>query len=72
MDKIITKQMIRDLVCFNGPVSISGLAYKIFKDETTKPSQFNIIMAHILELESEGIVRYNPSLGCYETDMMLN
>lgn len=72
MDKIITKRMIRDLIIFKGPISISSLAYSIFKDENVKPYQFNIIMAHILELESEGIVKYNISLGCYETDMILN
>ena len=69
---IVTKQMVRDLVVFKGPISVSSLSYHIFKDETVSMANFNRIMAFVLELELDGVVRYNNELGCYETDMVLN
>lgn len=69
---IVTKQMIRDMVVFKGPISVSTLAYIIYKDETVSMANFNKIMAFVLDLEQESVVRYNAQLGCYETDMVLN
>jgi hypothetical protein len=69
---IVTKQMVRDLIVFKGPISVSTLAYTIFKDEVVSMANFNRIMALVLDLEIDGVVRYNAELGCYETDMVLN
>ena len=69
---IVTKQMIRDMIVFKGPISVSTLSYNIFKDEAVSVANFNRIMALVLDLEQEGVIRYNAKLGCYETDMVLN
>jgi hypothetical protein len=33
--------------------------------------RFNEVMAYVMELESDGIVRYNFETGSYETDLRL-
>lgn len=63
--------MIRDKLALNGNQSVSELCNSIFKDETISMVRFNEVMAYVMELESDGIVRYNFETGSYETDLRL-
>lgn len=62
----ITKQMVRDHLYFNGPISVSSLVHKMLPHDTISMSDYNVVMAYILELEQESKVRYNLDTGCYE------
>lgn len=68
---IVTKQMVRDYLIFNGNQSVSELCYKIFKDEVISMMRFNEIMAYVMELEQEGVISYNPYKGYYTCDKVI-
>lgn len=71
-DMVLTKQMIRDKIAHKGAISVLELSKTLFKDEMLSARHYNTVMAHILDLEREGVVRYNVESGQYETDLVLS
>lgn len=69
---VLTKQMIRDKIDHKGAISVLELSKALFKDETLSARHYNTVMAHILDLERQGLVVYNAEIGQYESKLVLS
>lgn len=61
---IITPRMVRDILAFKGPLSLTELSSKLAADK-------NIIQTFLLDLASAGEVSYNLETGAWESEVVL-
>lgn len=64
---LVTKQMIRDLIAFEGP---AGIDLGALTAKVKGPSQ-NAVMGFVVTLIASGEVTYNENTGTYSSNLTL-